>query len=230
MTSLHAEELGRARTAADFAVLIALLDTDLDDAIARRRELAKAEDRAVFGDGELAAARAALDDCNDAIALLERTIEAAGKRRAEAAQSEARADIAALGDEARARAALLGERWRCVHRLVERLRQELFDVDTLARGVVAANNLFDAASVAELKVNLATTRRAALAGPRAAAPARLSRPALRADRLLLSFLSPGGALDPRPALGAPAERSEASVKSKFIPASKPASKPLGERG
>ncbi|MER8466493.1 hypothetical protein [Mesorhizobium sp. M1396] len=226
MTSPHAEQLGRARTAAEFAAVIALLDTDLNDAAARGAELAQAEDRAVFGDGDLAAARAALDDCNDQIALLEKTIDAAGKRRAEAAQGEARADIAALGDEIKAKAANLGERWRGVHRLVEQLRQELFEADALARTIATANGLFDAAGVTELKINLTTARRAAMAGRRAAPPASLSRPALQADRLLLSFLSPGGALDPRPPLGAPV----ASVKSKFIPASTPASKPLGERG
>ena len=215
MTSHHAEQLGRARTAAEFAAVIALLDTELNDAIARKSELAQAEDRAVFGDGDLAAARAALDDCNDQIALLEKTIDAAGKRRAEAAQSEARADIVALGDEIKARAAVLGERWRSVHRLVEQLRHELFEADALARTIATANGLFDAAGVTELKVNLTTTRRAAMAGVRAAPPARLSRPALQADRLLLSVLSAGGALDPRPALGAPVD----GVKSKFIPAS-----------
>ena len=236
MTSPHAEQLGRARTAAEYAAVIALLDTDLNDAIARRGELAQAEDRAVFGDGDLAAARAALDDCNDRVALLERTSDAAGKRRAEAAAGEARADIAALGDEIKARAALLGERWRSVQRLVELLRQELFEADALARAIATANGLFDAAGVADLKVNLTTTRRAAMAGPRAAAPARLSRPAIQADRLLLSFLSPGGALDPRPALGAPVRRSDVrrpdvrrpEGKSQFLPAT--ASKPFGERG
>ncbi|TPM38142.1 hypothetical protein [Mesorhizobium sp. B2-3-4] len=222
MTSPHAEQLGRARTAAEFAAVIALLDTDLNDAITRKGELAEAEDRAVFGDGDLAAARAALDDCNDQIALLEKAIDAAGKRRAEAALSEARADIAALGEEIKTRAILLGERWRGVHRLVEQLRQELFEADALARAITTANGLFDAAGVRDLKVNLTTTRRAAMAGARAPAPARLSRPALQADRLLLSFLSPGGALDPRPPLGAPVD----GVKSKFIPATPS----LNERG
>ena len=190
----HAEALGKARTAADFAAAIALLDTDLNDAIARRHELQQAEDTAIFGDGDLAAARAALDDCNAAIALIEKTIDAADKRRAEAATSEARADIAALGDQIGAKAAALGERWRIVHRLVERVRQELFEADALARAIATANSLFDAAGVADLKVNLTTTRRAAMAGSRASAPARLSRPAIQADRLLLSFLSPSGAL------------------------------------
>lgn len=215
MTSTHAEDLGRARTAADFAAVIALLDTDLNDAIARRHELQQAEDRAIFGDGDLAAARAALDGCNEAIALIEKTIDAADKRRAEAARSEARADVAALGEETAAKAATLGQRWRTVHRLIEQLRQELFEADALSRAIATANGLFDAAGVADLKVNLTTIRRAAMAGAQAAAPARLSRPAIQADRLLLSFLSPGGALDPRPALGAPVE----GVKSKFIPAS-----------
>ncbi|RWK87376.1 MAG: hypothetical protein EOR53_35045, partial [Mesorhizobium sp.] len=35
------------------------------------------------------------------------------------------------------------------------------------------------------------------------ASARLSAAAIQADKMLLSLLSPGGALDPRPALGAP---------------------------
>ncbi|UVK37637.1 hypothetical protein LHFGNBLO_004702 [Mesorhizobium sp. AR10] len=226
MTSPHAEALGRARTAADFAAVIALLDTDLNDAIARKSELQQAEDRAIFGDGDLAAARSALDDCNATITLLEKTIDTAGKRRAEAAQSEARADIAALGEEISAKAAALGERWKNVHRLIEQLRQELFEADALSRAIATANGLFDAAGVTDLKVNLTATRRATMAGARAAAPARLSRAALQADRLLLTFLSPGGALDPRPAIGAPVE----GVKSKFIPASKPTNTPLGERG
>jgi hypothetical protein len=53
-----------------------------------------------------------------------------------------------------------------------------------------------------------------MAGARAAAPARLSRAGLQADRLLVSLLATGGALDLRPQLGAPV----AGVKTKFIPA------------
>jgi len=151
MTSHHADALGKARTAADFAAVIDLLDTDLGDAVTRKHELQQAEDRAIFGDGDLAAARKALDDGNAAIALLEKTIDAADKRRAEAATSEARADIAALGEEISARTATLGERWRSVHRLVEQLRQELFEADALARSITTANGLFDAAGVADLK-------------------------------------------------------------------------------
>ena len=116
--TLHAETLGRARTAADFAAVIALLDTDLNDAVTRRRALEQAEDRAVFGDGDLAAARAALVACNDTIALLEKTICAADTRRIEAAESEARADIASLGEEIAAKAEALGKRWRTAARLV----------------------------------------------------------------------------------------------------------------
>ncbi|MBA1143185.1 hypothetical protein [Mesorhizobium neociceri] len=218
----HAEALGKARTAADFAAVIALLDTDINHAVAHRRELEQAEDRAVFGDGDLAAARAALDACNDVITVLEKTICVADTRRIEAAESEARADIAALGDEIAAKAATLTERWRSARRLVEQLRQELFEADALVRAIATANGLFDAAGVAELKVNLTATRRAAMAVARAAAPARLSRAGLHADRLLLSLLAPGGALDPRPQLGAPV----AGVKTKFIAASKT----LSERG
>ncbi|MER8956438.1 hypothetical protein NKH98_27745 [Mesorhizobium sp. M0833] len=218
MTPTHAEDLGRARTAADFAAIRALLDTDLNNAIARKQELQQAEDRAIFGEGDLAAARAALDDCNDAIALIEQTIEAADKRRIAAARSEARVDIEALGAEIRTKAASLGERWRSVHELIEQLRQELFAADALSRAVATANGILDADGAVDLKVNLTTIRRTAMAGPRATAPTRLSRPAIQADRLLLSFLSPGGVLDRRSAIGAPVD----GIKSKFIPA--------GERG
>lgn len=199
----HAEALGRARTAADFAAVIALLDTDLSQAVASRRGLKQAEDRAIFGDGDLAAARAALDDCNDTIAVLERAIAAASGRRATAAESEARADIEALADEIEGKAALLGARWRAARRLVEELREELFEADALSRAIATANGLFDAAGLPRLKVSLAATRRAAMAGPRAAPPSRLSRAGLAADRLLLSLISSGGALDPRPSLRAP---------------------------
>lgn len=202
MTS-HAEALGRARTAADFAAVIALLDTDLSQAVANRQDLKQAEDRAIFGDGDLAAARAALDDCNDTIAVLEKTIAAAGDRRATAAESGARADIEALAEEIEGKAALLGAHWRAARRLVEELREELFEADALSRAIATANGLFDAAGLPRLKVSLAATRRAAMAGPRAAAPARLSRAGLAADRQLLSLISSGGALDPRPALRAP---------------------------
>ncbi|TPI40957.1 hypothetical protein FJW07_06735 [Mesorhizobium sp. B3-1-9] len=198
----HAEALGRARTAADFAAVIALLDTDLSQAIASRQGLMQAEDRAIFG-GDLAAARAALDGCNETIATLERAIAVAGSRRATAAEAEARADIEALSEEIEGKAALLGTRWRAVRRLVEELREELFEADALSRAIATANGLFDAAGLPRLKVSLAATRRAAMAGPRAPAPARLSRAGLAADRLLLSIVSSGGALDPRPALRAP---------------------------
>ncbi|TPK96395.1 hypothetical protein FJ934_09630 [Mesorhizobium sp. B2-4-12] len=214
-TSPYAEQLGRARTAADFAAVIALLDTDLSAAIANRPGLRQAEDRAVFGDGDLAAARAAVDDNNDAIAVLEKTIAAADERRGAAAAAEARADIEALGGETGARAALLGKHWSAVRRLVEELRQELFEADALIRTIATANGLFDAAGLCDLKANLAATRRAAMAGPRAAAPARLSRAGLQADRILLSLIRPGGALDPRPSLRAPL----AGAKKKPVPAS-----------
>ncbi|MDX8468919.1 hypothetical protein RFM26_24730 [Mesorhizobium sp. VK23B] len=199
----HAEALGRARTAADFAAVIALLDTDLSKAVASRQGLKQAEDRAIFGEGDLAAARAALDDCNDTIAVLEKAIAAASGRRVAASESEARADIEALADEIEGKAALLGARWRAARRLAEELREELFEADALSRAIATANGLFDAAGLPRLKVSLAATRCAAMAGPRAAAPARLSRAGLAADRLLLSLISTGGALDRRPALRAP---------------------------
>jgi hypothetical protein len=101
-----------------------------------------------------------------------------------------------------------------VLRLVEALRAALFAADALNRAVTVANSQLDTAGRPELKVNLTAARRAAMAGPRAVAPARLSRPAVQADRLLLSFLSAGGVLDPRAAIGAPV----AGVKTKFIPA------------
>ncbi|MER8713518.1 hypothetical protein [Mesorhizobium sp. M1295] len=221
MTQLpHAEDLGRARTAADFAAVIALLDTDLNNAIARKGELETEKFHAIFGAGNLTAARAALDDCTAEIALIEKTIEDADERRVGAPldepPAEPCADTPPPGDEVRTNAEALGERWRTVHWLIEQLRQELFAADALSRAVTAANGVSDGA--AGVKVNLTTIRRTAMAGPRATAPTRLSRPAIQADRLLLSFLSPGGVLDRRPSIGAPVN----GIKSKFIPA--------GERG
>ncbi|MER9256146.1 hypothetical protein NKI59_31245 [Mesorhizobium sp. M0598] len=218
----HAEDLGRARTAADFAAIRALLDTDLNDAIARKGELETEKFHAIFGAGNLTAARAALDDCNAEIALIEKTIEDADERRVGAPLDEPPAEAVAAtpapGDEVRTKAETLGERWRTVHWLIEQLRQELFAADVLSRAIIAANGLFDADGAVDLNINLTTIRRTAMAGPRAAAPSRLSRPAIQADRLLLSFLSPGGVLDRRPSIGAPVD----GIKSKFIPA--------GERG
>ncbi|MER8535931.1 hypothetical protein NKH61_06990 [Mesorhizobium sp. M1005] len=220
MTPTHAEDLGKARTAADFAAIRALLDTDLNNAIARKGELETEKFHAIFGAGNLTAARAALDDCNAEVALIEKTIEDADERRVDAPlddpPAEAVAATPAPGDEVRTKAEALGERWRTVHWLIEQLRQELFAADALSRAVTAANGLSDGA--AGVRVNLTTIRRIAMAGPRAVAPSRLSRPAIQADRLLLSFLSPGGVLDRRPAIGAPVD----GIKSKFIPA--------GERG
>ncbi|MCP9233925.1 hypothetical protein NMG46_27570 [Mesorhizobium sp. LMG 17147] len=199
----HAEQLGKARTAADLVAIIALLDTALNDAIACKQELQQAEDRAVFGEGDLAAVRAALDDCNVEIALIEKTIEAADKRRVGAPQNKAGADTRAPGDEVRIKAEALGERWQMVHWLIEQLRRQLFEADALKRDIASANSRFDAAGKADLKVNMTIIRRAATTGPRAAAPAGLGASALQADKQLLSLFSPGGALDPRPAVGAP---------------------------
>ncbi|MER9477479.1 hypothetical protein [Mesorhizobium sp. M0520] len=197
-----------------------MLDTDLNNAIARKGELETEKFHAIFGAGNLTAARAALDDCTAEIALIEKTSADAPARRGDAPlddpPAEAVAATPAPGDEVRTKAEALGERWRTVHWLIEQLRQELFAADALSRAVTAANGLSDGA--AGVRVNLTTIRRIAMAGPRAVAPSRLSRPAIQADRLLLSFLSPGGVLDRRPAIGAPVD----GIKSKFIPA--------GERG
>ncbi|RWE88062.1 MAG: hypothetical protein EOS68_32630, partial [Mesorhizobium sp.] len=86
------------------------------------------------------------------------------KRRAAAAQSEACVDIAALADEISANAASLDERWRMAQWLIEQLRQQLFEADALRRAVATANSQFDAAGVANLKINLTAIRRAAIAG------------------------------------------------------------------
>ena len=113
MTSSHAEALGRARTAADFAAVIALLDSELNDAVARRRDLEQAEDRAIFGDGDLAAARAALDDGDEAIARIEKAMETADRRRIAAAEDEARAGAPFVPGAAPSRSALrtVGDGW-----------------------------------------------------------------------------------------------------------------------
>ncbi|MBN9253205.1 MULTISPECIES: hypothetical protein [unclassified Mesorhizobium] len=223
MTIPHAEALGRARTAADYAAVIVLLDADLSQAAASRGNLLAAEDRAILGDGDLAAARAGVDDCNERIALLERTVALAREHRAAAAADEARADIEALGAATVERAEAFGTRWREARRLVELLRQELFEADALSRAIATANSLFESAGLVQTKVNLSATRRAATAGQRAAAPARLSRAGQAADRLLLSLLDPGRARDPRP-------KRRARAASTTIPSSPTSKISRNERG
>ncbi|MER9776796.1 hypothetical protein [Mesorhizobium sp. M0220] len=177
--------------------MISALDTDLNAAIARKADLEKAEDKAIFGDGDLAKVRAAISNCNSEIGLLEKAIEGADARRIEAAKNEAAADIGALGKHAKAKAAELSKRWRRVYELIEEMRPELFECDALKRSIGAANNTFEGARRSDLMINLNTIRREAMSGPRARTPDRLSTPAVEVDKVLVSFLTLGGMLDPR---------------------------------
>ncbi|RWO45980.1 MAG: hypothetical protein EOS11_10320 [Mesorhizobium sp.] len=197
LLTAHSEALHAARTSAEFAAVIFALDSDLNAAMARKAELAKAEDKAIFGDGDLAEVRASIADCSAEIELIEKAIEGADLRRAKAAQDEAAVDIEALGRNAAAKADDLSKRWRKVYGLIEEIRGELFEADALKRSLIATDGEFEKARRPDLRVNLTTLRREAMAGPRASIPARLSRPAVQADKLLLSFLSLGGPLDNR---------------------------------
>ncbi|TIN77790.1 hypothetical protein [Mesorhizobium sp.] len=197
LLSAHSEALHAARTSAEFAAVISALDTDLNAAIARKAELEKAEDKAIFGDGDLAEVRARLGDCNSEIALYEKAIELADVRRIEAAKNEDAVDVEALGKDAKAKAADLSKRWKKVYGLIEQARAELFECDALRRSLIATDGEFEKAKRPDLRINLTTLRREATAGPRSSIPARLSRPAIQADTLLLSFLSLGGPLDNR---------------------------------
>lgn len=198
LLSAHAEALHSARTSADFAAAISALDTDLNAAMARKAELAKAEDKAIFGDGDLAEVRASIADCNSEIELIEKAIEGADLRRIEAARNEAAVDIEALGKNAKAKADALGGHLHRVYELVEEMRGELFEVDALSISIGAANGSLEAARRRDLMISLSAVRQKAMAGPRAEVPNRLSRSALAADKLLQSFLTLGGALDRRP--------------------------------
>ncbi len=155
------------------------------------------EDKAIFGDGDLGEVRASISDCNSEIELIEKAIEGAETRRATAAQDEAAIDIEALGKDAKAKAADLSKRWKKVYGLIEQARAELFECDALRRSLIATDGEFEKAKRPDLRINLTTLRRKAMAGPRASIPARLSRPAIQADTLVLSFLSLGGPLDNR---------------------------------
>ncbi|TIL70291.1 MAG: hypothetical protein E5Y65_25930 [Mesorhizobium sp.] len=197
LLSAHSVALHAARTSAEFAAVISALDTDLNAAIVRKAELVKAEDKAIFGDGDLADVRALIADCNAQIELIEKAIEGADARRAKAAQDEAAIDIEALGKDAKAKAADLSKRWRKVYGLIEQARAELFECDALRRSLLATDGEFEKARRPDLRINLTTVRREAMAGPRASVPARLSRPAIQADTMRLSFLSLGGPLDNR---------------------------------
>jgi hypothetical protein len=197
LLSAHSEALHAARTSAEFAAVISALDTDLNAAMVRKAALEKAEDKAIFGDGDLAEVRASIADCNSEIELIEKAIEGAETRRAKAAQDEAAIDIVALGKDAKAKAADLSKRWKKVYGLIEQARAELFECDALRRSLIATDGEFEKAKRPDLRINLTTVRRESMAGPRASIPARLSRPAVQADKLLLSFLSLGGPLDNR---------------------------------
>ncbi|RWK76249.1 hypothetical protein [Mesorhizobium sp.] len=197
LLSAHSIALHAARTSAEFAAVISALDTDLNAAITRKAEIEKAEDKAIFGDGDLAEVRAALADCNSEIALYEKAIGLADERRIEATRNEAAVDIEALGKDAKAKAADLSKRWKKVYGLIEQARTELFECDALRRSLLATDGEFEKAKRPDLRINLTTLRREAMAGPRASIPARLTRPAIQADTLLLSFLSLGGPLDNR---------------------------------
>ncbi|QIA21506.1 hypothetical protein [Mesorhizobium sp. AA22] len=197
LLSVHSEALHAARTSGDFAAVIASLDNALNAAMIRKADLAKAEDKAIFGDGDLAEVRALIADCNSEIELIEKAIDGAEARRAKAAQDEAAIDIEALGKDAIAKAADLSKRWKKVYGLIEQARAELFECDALRRSLIATDGEFEKAKRPDLRVNLTTLRREAMEGPRAPIPARLSRPAIQADTLLLSFLSLGGPLDNR---------------------------------
>jgi chromosome segregation ATPase len=197
LLSAHSVALHAARTSAEFAAVISALDTDLNAAMARKAELEKAEDKAIFGDGDLAEVRKELADCNSEIALYEKAIEGADVRRIEAAKNEAAVDIEALGKDAKAKAADLSKRWKNVRGHIEAIRAELFECDALRRSLIATDGEFEKARRPDLRINLTTVRREAMAGPRASIPARLSRPAIQADTVLLSFLSLGGPLDGR---------------------------------
>lgn len=197
LLSAHSVALHAARTSAEFAAVISALDSDLNAAMSRKAELAKAEDKAIFGDGNLAEVRASIADCNSEIELIEKAIEGAEVRRIQAAKNEAAVDIEALGKDSKAKAADLSKRWKKVYGLIEQARAELFECDALRRSLIATDGEFEKARRPDLRINLTTVRREAMAGPRASIPARLSRPAIQADTLLLSFLSLGGPLDNR---------------------------------
>ncbi|TIN20830.1 MAG: hypothetical protein E5Y59_02990, partial [Mesorhizobium sp.] len=125
--------------------MISALDTDLNAAITRKAELEKAEDKAIFGDGDLAEVRASIADCNAQIELIEKAIEGAEARRAKAAQDEAAIDIEALGKDAKAKAADLSKRWEKVYSLIEQARAELFACDALRRSLIATDGEFEKA-------------------------------------------------------------------------------------
>ncbi|ESX95999.1 hypothetical protein [Mesorhizobium sp. LNJC405B00] len=197
LLSAHTEALHAARTSGEFAAVISALDTDMNSAIGRKAELEKAEDKAIFGDGDLAEVRADLAACISEIALYEKAIEGADIRRIEAAKNEAAIDIEALGKDAKAKAADLSKRWRRVAGLIEEVRGELFECDALKRSLMATDGDFERARRPDLRINLNSVRREAMAGKRAASPERLSRSAVLVDKTLLSFLSLGGPLDGR---------------------------------
>ncbi|WP_454574246.1 hypothetical protein [Mesorhizobium sp. PL10] len=182
----------------------------MNDVMARKADLAKAEDKAIFGDGDLAAVRASIAECDSNIALIEKAIEGAEKRRIAAAKAEALTELEAVAADAKAKGEALGKHYRRVYELVEELRGELFRVDALANSINGANATLEANG--RQTINLSAVRRLSMAGPRASMPARLSPWGVKADKALLQFLSSGGIIDRRATAAPPVDAVESNSR------------------
>lgn len=205
----HLKQLAAARTTAEFDAAISALDSDLNEQAGQKTALLRAEDLAIFGHGDLATVRAAMADADANIALLEKAIEGAEKRRAEAAVAEHLADIEEIGADVKVKSDELAKHYRRIFKLVEELRPTLFAVDKLAKSVNQSNLTLEAAGRRDLMVNVTSIRRQAMSGPRAPVPDGISKKGLLADKVLQSFLSLGGVLDRRTAVqGASGEAAE----------------------
>jgi hypothetical protein len=109
-------------------------------------------------------------------------------------------DLDSIAATASARAADLARRWQRLFALIEDARGELFEIDALKMGIAAANARLDAGGRREATVNVAMLRRLTIEAARKAADAReksppkVSRRAIRADRLLASIIEADASL------------------------------------
>lgn len=193
----HLQQLAAARTTADFDAVISTLDTELNELSGKRAALLRAEDRAIFGNGDLRTVKAALADCDASIALIEKAITGAEQRRAEASVAERKADIEQIGKDAQAKGKALAAKYLEAYEHIEGLRGTLFDVDDLVRALSSINGVLNAAGRSDLTINVTSVRKEAMGGPRAPQPAKMSVAAKRADKDLQQFLTLGGILDRR---------------------------------
>lgn len=202
------------QTSAEFASAIDDLTDKSISARKRRADLLIAEENALVGQGDLAAIRAELAQCEEDIATFEKQINGAQRRRDDVAKQERLADLEEAKADAKAKADALSALYGRAFSLIEDLRGVLFEVDTAVARVHGANSTLGHLEREDLQVNLIALLSRVASQPKQAQPNRLTLKGVKADRILCDLLSAGGPLDHRAGY-APLE---GAITSNFRPA------------